>query len=56
VTETQKKVHKFFGFKPNDKLYWNWQYTKNANDESKESYKKAFPKFIKDTRLDEYEE
>jgi multimeric flavodoxin WrbA len=56
VTETQKQVHKFFGFKPNDKLYWNWQYTKNANDESKESYKKAFPKFIKDTRLDEYEE
>jgi len=24
VVETQKEVHKFYGFKTPDKLYWNW--------------------------------
>lgn len=56
VTKTQKQVHKFYGFKPNEKLYWNWQFTKNVTDESQESYKEAFPKFVKDTKLDEYED
>jgi multimeric flavodoxin WrbA len=51
VSETQKKVHEFYGFKPNDDLYWNWQYTKDVYDESKESYKKAYSKFIKDTKI-----
>jgi multimeric flavodoxin WrbA len=48
VTETQKKVHEFYGFDVNDNLYWNWQYTKNENDESKSSYKKSHKKFIDD--------
>lgn len=56
VTETQKSVHKFYGFKPNDELYWNWQYTKNVNDETQKSYKNSFKKFTKDTKLDKYEE
>ena len=51
VSETQKKVHEFYGFKPNNDLYWNWQYTKDVNDESQESYKKAYSKFIKDTKI-----
>ena len=51
VSETQKKVHEFYGFKPNNNLYWNWQYTKDVNDESQESYKKAYSKFIKDTKI-----
>ena len=51
VSETQKKVHEFYGFKPNNNLYWNWQYTKDVNDESQESYKNAYPKFIKDTKI-----
>lgn len=51
VTETQKAVHKFYGFKPNDKLYWNWQYTKNANDETQKSYKASHDKFLKDTHI-----
>ena len=55
VTEIQKKVHEFYGFKPNEDLYWNWQFTKNVKDETQKSYKEAFPKFIKDTKLDEYE-
>ena len=53
VTETQKKVHEFYGFKVNNDLYWNWQYTKNANDESQKSYKKTYDKFIKDTKIPE---
>jgi multimeric flavodoxin WrbA len=51
VTETQKKVHEFYGFKPNDNLYWNWQYTKDSEDETQESYKKSHSKFIKDTKI-----
>lgn len=41
VVKTQKQVHEFYGFKPVDELYFNWQYTDDADDESKESYKKA---------------
>jgi hypothetical protein len=51
VTETQKKVHEFYGFNPNPDLYWNWQYTKDETDETKESYEKAYDKFIKDTKI-----
>jgi multimeric flavodoxin WrbA len=51
VSETQKEVHKFYGFKPNKNLYWNWQYTKNVNDETQKSYKDAYGKFMKDTKL-----
>lgn len=41
VVKIQKKVHQFYGFKPVDNLYFNWQYTDNAEDESKDSYRKA---------------
>ena len=51
VTEVQKKVHEFYGFKTNDNLYWNWQYTKDIYDETQDSYKKAFNKFTKDTKI-----
>jgi multimeric flavodoxin WrbA len=51
VTEIQKDVHRFYGFKPNDNLYWNWQYTKNVNDEAQKSYKDSHGKFIKDTKI-----
>ena len=51
VTKTQKEVHRFYGFKPNDNLYWNWQYTKDENDETQKSYKASHNKFIKDTKL-----
>ena len=51
VTETQMEVHKFYGFKPNKSLYWNWQYTKNSNDETQKSYKASHNKFIKDMKL-----
>lgn len=55
VSETQKEVHKFYGFEPNNDLYWNWQYTKDVNDESQESYKDSHKKFIADTKIPETE-
>ena len=41
VVKTQKQVHTFYGFRPVDKLYFNWQFTTDVNDESKDSYKDA---------------
>jgi len=51
VNNTQKEVHRFYGFKPNDDLYWNWQYTEDVNDETQESYKNSHKKFIEDTKI-----
>lgn len=45
VIETQKQVLKFYGFNVSDEICWNWQYTNNANDETKESYKNAIKEF-----------
>ena len=53
VNDVQKKVHGFYGFKVNDDLYWNWQYTKDDGDETKKSYKDSHDKFIKDTKIPE---
>jgi hypothetical protein len=52
VVDTQKRVHTFYGFKPNDKFYWNWQFTNKITDETEESYKEAFPAFVKKFDLD----
>jgi hypothetical protein len=52
VVDTQKRVHFFYGFKPNDAFYWNWQFTNKITDESEESYKEAFPAFVKKFDLD----
>lgn len=45
VVSTEKQVLKFFGFNTPDELFWNWQYTENAYDESLSSYKKAILAF-----------
>lgn len=45
VLETQRKVLKFYGFNVKEVLCWNFQYTKNLNDESNESYKRAYKDF-----------
>lgn len=54
VTELQKEIHRFYGFEPNDNLYWNWQYTKDVEDETQASYKKSFSKFVKDLKLQDF--
>ena len=48
VVETQKQVLKFYGFDVENDISWNWQYTNNANDESKQSYKNAIKTFQDD--------
>ena len=45
VVNTQKQVLKFYGFNTPDELFWNWQFTEDAYDESLSSYKKAIVKF-----------
>ena len=45
IVKTQKQVHEFFGFRVNDRLYWNWQYTNNPNDESQKGYKESGKEF-----------
>ena len=47
VVDTQRRVHTFYGFKPNDTFYWNWQFTNKISDESEKSYEEAFPTFVK---------
>lgn len=39
--ETQRKVLDFFGFDTSDELFIGWQYTRDANEESPESYRNA---------------
>ena len=41
VVKTQKQVHEFYGFTPVDQLYFNWQYTQDSLDESRDSYRDA---------------
>lgn len=53
VVDTQKKVHTFYGFKPNDNFYWNWQYTSKMSDETQESYKKSFGAFSDKFKIDD---
>jgi len=45
IIKTQRGVLDFFGFKVNKKLCWNWFYTKDAKDETGESYIKATATF-----------
>jgi multimeric flavodoxin WrbA len=46
VVDTQKQVLSFFGFDVKDELSWNWQYTMNPKDETKDSYKKSGKDFM----------
>jgi multimeric flavodoxin WrbA len=47
VVKVQKQVLEFFGFNVNSDLCWNWQYSKDATDESPKSYKQAAKSFDK---------
>ena len=51
VVDTQKEVFKFFGFKVPNELSWHWQYSKNENLESLESYKQDIKAFEKSFEL-----
>lgn len=45
VVQTQQQVLEFYGFKTPSELFWNWQFTDNASDETKTSYNKAIKVF-----------
>ncbi len=47
VIKTQKQVLNFYGFKVVDGLCFNWQYTKDVNDETQKSYREAPKAFEK---------
>ena len=51
VTQTQKHVLEFYGFNTPQELFWNWQYTDDARDETKKSYSKAI-KILDDTFIE----
>lgn len=44
----EKEVLNFFGFKTPSQLSFNWQFLKNANDESKDGYVAEFGEFLKE--------
>jgi multimeric flavodoxin WrbA len=44
----EKEVLSFFGFKTPNQLSFNWQFLKDANDESKQGYVAEFGEFLKD--------
>lgn len=52
VVDTQKQVLSFFGFDVRDELSWNWQYTMNPKDETKDSYKKSGKDFMETFELE----
>ena len=47
-TELEKQVLSFFGFKTPDVLSFNWQWTKDKNDESKKGYLEDFGDFLRE--------
>jgi len=55
VVDIQKEVLEFYGFNTPNELYWNWQYTKDENDETLRSYKNAITVFDKTFKPDTYD-
>ena len=45
VTNIQKDVLSFYGFNTPDNLFWNWQYTTDAVDETQKSYEASDKQF-----------
>jgi multimeric flavodoxin WrbA len=48
AVKTEREVLSFFGFKTPSQLTFNWQYTKDVNDETQKGYKADYGKFMKD--------
>lgn len=53
AVKTEREVLGFFGFKTPPQLSFNWQYTKDVNDETQRGYKAEFGKFMKDFNFKE---
>ena len=48
AVKLEKQVLGFFGFKTPDVLSFNWQWTKDKNDESKKGYLEDFGDFLRE--------
>lgn len=48
AVKLEKQVLSFFGFKTPDVLTFNWQWTKDKNDESKKGYLEDFGDFLRE--------
>lgn len=48
AVKLEKQVLSFFGFKTPDVLSFNWQWTKDKNDESKKGYLEDFGDFLRE--------
>ena len=48
AVKTEREVLSFFGFKTPSQLSFNWQFTKDVNDETQKGYKADYGKFMKD--------
>ena len=48
AVKTEKEVLSFFGFKTPSQLTFNWQFTKDVNDETQKGYKVEYDKFMKE--------
>jgi len=53
AVKTEKEVLTFFVFKTPSQLTFNWQFTKDVNDESQKGYKAEYDKFLKDFSFSE---
>jgi multimeric flavodoxin WrbA len=51
VIQTQKQVLQFFGFSVPDELSFNWQWTNDVEEESREGYKTDPREFLKEFKL-----
>lgn len=52
ITELQFKNHEYYGFKVNDKLYWNWSAENiEYDDETLQGYIESYPEFFEDFKI-----
>lgn len=53
ITKLQLNNHEYYGFKINDKLYWNWSAENiEYDDETLQGYIESYPKFFEDFRIE----
>lgn len=52
ICKLQYEVHDYYGFKPNEELYWYWMAENiDFDDETLKGYLESYPKFYKNFRI-----
>ena len=53
ITKLQLNNHEYYGFKINDKLYWNWSAENiEYDDETLQGYIESYPEFFEDFKIE----